>query len=147
VVGLSRIREKHIFGGLPVQTRWERLRCGIAVVDLRSGREAGFFEFTEGCEEIYDVQFLPGIKRPMILNLEKPATRQAISNPDSAFWLRPGNEIRDDAAQTSTLEQQLNCCPNMPNAAGTENNNIDEQNFAKLPVEGMAGPVRTTATK
>jgi hypothetical protein len=112
-----------------VQSRYERLRCGIAVVDLRSGREAGFFEFTEGCEEIYDVQFLPGIKRPMILNLEKPATRQAISNPESAFWLRPGNEIRDDAA-------------------GIENNNnIDEQNFAKPPVEGMAGPVRATATK
>jgi uncharacterized protein (TIGR03032 family) len=129
VVGLSRIREKHIFGGLPVQTRWERLRCGLAVVDLRSGKEAGFFEFTEGCEEIYDVQFLPGQKRPMILNLEKPATRQAISNPDSAFWLRAGNEIRDDAAATEN------------------NNNVIEQNFAKPPVEGMAGPLRATATK
>ncbi|MGD0655198.1 MAG: TIGR03032 family protein [Thermoguttaceae bacterium] len=129
VVGLSRIREKHIFGGLPVQTRWERLRCGLAVVDLRSGQEAGFFEFTEGCEEIYDVQFLPGLKRPMILNLEKPATRQAISNPDSAFWLRPGNEIRDDAAATQN-----------------NNNNIDQQNYAKPPVEGAAGPVTATAT-
>ncbi|MGA2796549.1 MAG: TIGR03032 family protein [Thermoguttaceae bacterium] len=124
VVGLSRIREKHIFGGLPVQTRYERLRCGIAVVDLRSGKEAGFFEFTQGCEEIYDVQFLSGQKRPMILNLDKPATRQAIINPDSAFWLRPGNEIRDDAAATEN------------------NNNIDEQNFAKPAVEGVAGPVR-----
>jgi uncharacterized protein (TIGR03032 family) len=126
VVGLSRIREKHIFGGLPVQTRCERLRCGLAVVDLRSGREAGFFEFTAGCEEIYDVQFLPGLKRPMILNLEKPATRQAISNPDSAFWLRPGKEIRDDAAATE--------------------NNIDERNFAKPSIEGSAGPVTATAT-
>jgi uncharacterized protein (TIGR03032 family) len=129
MVGLSRIREKHIFGGLPVQSRYERLRCGIAVVDLRSGREAGFFEFTQGCEEIYDVQFLPGLKRPMILNLEKPASRQAISNPESAFWLRPGNEIRDNAAVTEN------------------NNNIDEQSFAKPQVEGMAGPVRATATK
>jgi uncharacterized protein (TIGR03032 family) len=100
VIGLSKIREKHIFGGLPVQTRWEQLRCGLAVVDLRNGKEVGFFEFTEGCEEIYDVQFLPGLLRPMILNLEKPAARQAVINPESAFWLRPGNEIRDNAAAT-----------------------------------------------
>jgi uncharacterized protein (TIGR03032 family) len=129
VVGLSRIREKHIFGGLPVQTRCEKLRCGIAVVDLRSGREAGFFEFTQGCEEIYDVQFLPGLRRPMILNLEKPAARQAISNPESAFWLRPGNEIRDDAAATET------------------ENNIDVQNIAGPTVDGLAGPVRASASK
>ncbi len=129
VVGLSRIREKHIFGGLPLQTRCERLRCGLAVVDLRSGREAGFFEFTAGCEEIYDVQFLPGQMRPMILNLEKPASRQAISNPESSFWLRPGNEIRDHAAETKNY------------------NNIDEQNFAEPSAEGMAGPVRAIATK
>jgi uncharacterized protein (TIGR03032 family) len=127
VIGLSRIREKHIFGGLPVQTRWERLRCGLAVVDLRSGTEAGFFEFTEGCEEIYDVQFLPGINRPMILNMEKTATRQAMSNPQSSFWLRPGNEIRDDAAATQ--------------------NNFDQHNVTKPSVEGMSGPVESIATK
>ena len=55
LVGLSKIRERHIFGGLPVQQRCEKLLCGIAVVDVRNGREAGFFEFTAGCEELYDV--------------------------------------------------------------------------------------------
>lgn len=93
LVGLSKIREKHIFGGLPVQQHYDHLRCGVAVVDCRSGREQGFFEYTSGCEEIYDVQFLPGVRRPMILNLEKAAARQAISNPDSSFWLRPSSEI------------------------------------------------------
>ena len=53
------------------------------------------FEFTSGCEELYDVQFLPGVHRPMILNLEKPAVRQAITNPESSFWLRASSEIRD----------------------------------------------------
>jgi uncharacterized protein (TIGR03032 family) len=136
VVGLSRIREKHIFGGLPVQSRWERLRCGLAAVDLRTGREAGFFEFTEGCEEIYDVQFLPGLKRPMILNLEKPAARQAISNPESAFWVRPGNEIRDDAPTDGATAAE--------NKSATENN-VDMHNFAKPPLDGSAGPERATA--
>jgi hypothetical protein len=96
-VGLSKIREKHIFGGLPVQQRCEKLLCGVAVVDLRSGQEVGLFEFTAGCEELYDVAFLPGVHRPMILNLQKPVVRQAITNPDSSYWLRPSSEIRDQS--------------------------------------------------
>jgi len=95
LVGLSRIREKHIFGGLPIQQRYEKLLCGVAVIDLRTGAWIGMFEFTEGCEELYDVRFLPGVRRPMILNLEKPAVRSAITNPDSSFWLRASSEIRE----------------------------------------------------
>ena len=64
LVGLSKIRERHIFGGLPVQQRGEKLRCGVAVVDVRNGRQLGFFEFTGGCEELYDVEFLPGVQPP-----------------------------------------------------------------------------------
>ncbi len=97
LVGLCKIRERHIFGGLPIQQRGEPLLCGVAVVDLRNGREVGFFEFTAGCEELYDVQFLPGVYRPMILNLFRPEVRQAMTNPDSCYWLRPSREIRDVA--------------------------------------------------
>ena len=64
LIGLSKIREKHIFGELPVQQRDAALRCGVAVVDLRTGREAGMFEFTGGCTEIFDVRFLPGSSVP-----------------------------------------------------------------------------------
>jgi hypothetical protein len=78
-----------------VQKQYEKLLCGVAVVDLRVGRSVGMFEFTSGCEELYDIRFLPGVRRPMILNLEKPAVRQAITNPDSSFWLRASSEIRD----------------------------------------------------
>ena len=93
LAGLSKIRERHIFGGLPVQQANEKLLCGVAVVDVRDGRQAGFFEFTAGCEELYDLEFLPGVHRPMILNLEKPAVRQAVTSPDACYWLRPANEI------------------------------------------------------
>jgi uncharacterized protein (TIGR03032 family) len=101
LVGLSKIREKHVFGGLPVQDRYEKLLCGVAVVDVSAGRMVGMFEFTSGCEELYDVQFLPGVRRPMILNLEKPAARQAITNPESSFWLRSGAEIREKGASAA----------------------------------------------
>jgi uncharacterized protein (TIGR03032 family) len=92
-VGLCQVREKHIFGGLPVQQRHAKLLCGVAVIDLRSGAQAGLFEFTAGAQELYDVQFLPGVHRPMIVNLEKEAARQAFTAPDFAYWLRPGNEL------------------------------------------------------
>ncbi|MEN6450030.1 MAG: TIGR03032 family protein [Thermoguttaceae bacterium] len=95
LIGMSKIREKHIFGGLPIQQRQEKLSCGVAVVDLRTGREAGLFEFTAGCEELYDVQFLPGIQRPAISNMERPEARQTVTNPDSSFWFRPSSEIHE----------------------------------------------------
>jgi len=93
LVGLCKIREEHIFGGLPVQERYPTLRCGVAVVDVRTGTLSGMFEFSAGCDEIYDVQFLPGVRRPMILNLGNPAVRQAVTHPESSWWLRPSAEI------------------------------------------------------
>jgi uncharacterized protein (TIGR03032 family) len=101
LVGMCRIREKHIFGGLPIQERCSRLRCGVVVVDLASGAEAGTFEFTSGCEELFDVHFLPGTSRPMILNLDKEAARAAVTNPESSFWLRASNELGDQSPAVS----------------------------------------------
>ena len=92
-VGMCQVREKHIFGGLPVQQRHAKLLCGVAVIDLRDGRHIATFEFTAGAQELYDVQFLPAVYRPMVLNLEREAVRQAFTAPDFAYWLRPGNEL------------------------------------------------------
>ena len=97
---MCQIREKHIFGGLPVQQRHAKLLCGVAVIDLRSGAQVGLFEFTAGTQELYDVQFLPGVHRPMILNLEREAARQAFTAPEFSYWLRPGNEIPLDRGGT-----------------------------------------------
>jgi len=95
LIGLCQIREQHIFGGLPVQERFEQLRCGVAVVDLRSGQQVGLLEFPSGCEELYSVQFLPQVLRPTILNADQPETRQAVTAPNFAYWLRPSAQIAD----------------------------------------------------
>lgn len=65
-VGLSRIRETAVFGGVPIAENRESLKCGLAVVDLRSGRSIASFEFAEGVEEIFDVKLLPGVRCPAI---------------------------------------------------------------------------------
>lgn len=93
VAGMCQIREKHIFGGLPVQQRFEQLLSGVAAIDLQSGRTVGMFEFTAGCTEIYDVQFLPGVRQPSILNRFDDATREAFPAPEFSYWLRPSNMI------------------------------------------------------
>ena len=41
--------------------RRDSLRCGLWVVDLRTGAIAANLEFSPGVDEVFDVQVLPGI--------------------------------------------------------------------------------------
>jgi len=82
------------------------------VVDTRSGRQVGLFEYTMGCEEIYEVQFLPDVYRPTILNLDKPAAYQAITNPDSCFWLRQSSQLEaEPVPYPSTVQPAGSAAP------------------------------------
>ncbi len=92
LIGMSKVRSKHVFAGLPVQQRCPQLLCGAAVIDLRSGKCEGMIEFTDAAEELYDVVFLPGIHKPAILNGEADDARQALTSPDFAYWIRPEPE-------------------------------------------------------
>lgn len=65
-VGLSRIRETAVFGGLPIDARRESLRCGVAVVEIASGRIAAWLFFTTGVEEVFEVRTLPGYLNPVV---------------------------------------------------------------------------------
>jgi uncharacterized protein (TIGR03032 family) len=65
-VGLSKIRETAVFGGVPIAERREELRCGVAVVDLRSARAVAYLEFQSGVDEIFAVEVLPGIRCPAV---------------------------------------------------------------------------------
>ncbi len=65
-VGLSRIRETSVFGGLPIAEKRGDLKCGVGVCDLRTGQQVAAFQFVDGVEEIFDVQFLPTVRCPML---------------------------------------------------------------------------------
>lgn len=103
VVGLCQIREKHIFGGLPVQQKHQRLMSGMAVIDLPTGNIVDTFEFTSGCTEIYDVQYLHQSRSVNILNPSNEPVRQAFTAPSFAYWLRPENLV-DSAQESSPTE-------------------------------------------
>jgi uncharacterized protein (TIGR03032 family) len=86
VVGLSKLRPSGVLAGLPIQNRFPELTCGVAVVDLSDGRTVGMFEFASGCSELYEVQWLPGRRRPMLLNPERLEKVQAFLTPEQG-WL------------------------------------------------------------
>jgi len=65
-VGLSQIRESSTFGDLPVTQRLRERRCGVWMVDLRAGEIAGFLQFKDLVQEIFDVAVLPGVRFPEI---------------------------------------------------------------------------------
>src|SRR5262249_8923364 len=69
-VGLSKIRPTSAMDGVPLADRRERLKCGVAVVDLRSGRGAALLEVQTAVEEIFDVQLLPRLRFPEVIGIQ-----------------------------------------------------------------------------
>ena len=55
IVGLSKIRETSTFGNLPISERQYELKCGFAIVDLRTGALLSQFVFKSGIDEIFDI--------------------------------------------------------------------------------------------
>ena len=63
-IGLSKIRATSTMDGVPLAERRDELKCGVAVVDLTSGRVCAMLEFQTAVEEIFDVQLLGGVRFP-----------------------------------------------------------------------------------
>jgi uncharacterized protein (TIGR03032 family) len=80
-VGLSKPRPT--LEGVPIVADRDQLRCGLWVIDLRTGTIAAHLEFCTGVEEIFDVQVLGGIVCPYVSG---PAADQNTGQP---FWTVP----------------------------------------------------------
>jgi uncharacterized protein (TIGR03032 family) len=61
-VGLSKIRETSTFGGVPIAEDRGRLKCGVGIVNWRTGELVGQFAFTSGVDEIFDISLLGGCR-------------------------------------------------------------------------------------
>lgn len=86
-VGSSKLRRQHTFGDL----RWAGKKdavCGISVIHLPSGAFVGEITYLRSCEEIYDVQVLPEMKRPGVLGVSDDVHLEALSLPDKTFWAK-----------------------------------------------------------
>jgi uncharacterized protein (TIGR03032 family) len=65
-VGLSKIRQTSMFGGVPIAEFKDQLKCGVAVVELATGNVVSLFEFTTVAEEIFEVTVLPKVRAPFV---------------------------------------------------------------------------------
>lgn len=76
-VGMSQIRETSVFGGVPIAEKRDELRCGVAVIDLRTGKSVAYLEFLSGVQEIFDVQIAAGLSNPFLSGPHAAVDRKA----------------------------------------------------------------------
>jgi uncharacterized protein (TIGR03032 family) len=88
-VGMSKIREKREFGGLPIESLKE-LKCGVVAVHVPSGTAEHWIEFQAGCEEIFDVQILRGTTFPAVIGLGKDTLNGVFAIPPRRAFSAPG---------------------------------------------------------
>ena len=84
IVGLSKPRDgDKTFSGLPLDELLKEKdtdpRCGLMVVDLNTGAIVHWLRFEGIVTELYDLQVLPGVKRPMALGFQTEEIAQLIN--------------------------------------------------------------------
>ena len=83
VVGLSQSRGNKTFSGLALDAALTKhgtaARCGLMVIDLRSGDTVHWVRLGGVVQELYDVVLLPGIKRPAAIGFKSDSIRRVIT--------------------------------------------------------------------
>jgi uncharacterized protein (TIGR03032 family) len=86
VVGLSRPRHDKTFSGLALDQELARRqaepRCGLHVIDLRTGDTAHWVRIEGLVSELYDVAVLPGVRRPMAFGFKTDEIHRTIAVGD-----------------------------------------------------------------
>ncbi len=79
IIGVSRPRADRTFEGLALDERLEKdglsPTCMIAIVNLATGDLEHMIEMEGVVQELYDVAFLPGLRRPKLLGFRTPEIR------------------------------------------------------------------------
>ncbi len=83
VIGLSLSRENRTFQGLPLDAALKKqgaeARCGIIVVDTKSGDTVGWVRLEGVVRELYDVAVLPGLRNVAALGFKTDEITRVLS--------------------------------------------------------------------
>lgn len=85
-VGLSKIRETSVFGGVPIAEHRNELRCGVGVIDLTTGKTVAVFQFHSGVTEIFAVEVLQGFSNPLIAGA-------SVERQEREVWIVPAENM------------------------------------------------------
>jgi len=82
VIGLSLPRHDKTFEGLTLEDRLTAAgvsaRCGLLVIDLRSGDAIEWLRLEDPVRELYDVLVLPGVRRPRLVGFKTDEIRTRV---------------------------------------------------------------------
>jgi uncharacterized protein (TIGR03032 family) len=82
LIGTSKPRHNKTFSGLALdenlQARKAEARCGVQVIDLRTGDAVHWLRIEGVVDELYDVITLPGVRSPMALGFKTDEIRRVI---------------------------------------------------------------------
>jgi uncharacterized protein (TIGR03032 family) len=83
VVGLSKLRQNRTFEDLELGENLEKkdaeTRCGLQVIDTRTGDAVHWLRIDGVVEELYDVAVIPGVRRPMALGFVTDEIRRMLT--------------------------------------------------------------------
>jgi len=83
LLGTSKPRHNKTFSGLPLDDalaqRNVEARCGLQVVDLRTGDAVHWIRFEGLVDELYDVITLPGVRNPSLIGFVSDEIRRLIA--------------------------------------------------------------------
>ncbi len=83
IVGTSKARGNKTFSGLALdenlRLRDAEPRCGLLVIDLRTGDIVHWLRIEGVVEELYDVVVLPGVRRPMAVGFKTDEIRRIVT--------------------------------------------------------------------
>jgi uncharacterized protein (TIGR03032 family) len=89
VIGLSRPRHDKTFGGLTLDetlaAKGAEARCGLQIIDLRTGDAVHWVRLEGMVSELYDVVVLPGVVRPMALGFVTDEIQRLLSIGDEGI--------------------------------------------------------------
>jgi uncharacterized protein (TIGR03032 family) len=84
-VGRSRLRKNSsTFKDLPIAE--QATSSGVTVIHLPTGSTVGALQYESSVDEIFDVQILPGMCRPGILNTRDDTYTRALTTPEATYW-------------------------------------------------------------
>jgi uncharacterized protein (TIGR03032 family) len=82
IVGLSKSRENKTFSGLELDGNLKSggvdARCGVQIIDLKSGDVVHWIRVEGVVQELYDVVTLPNVKRPQALGFKTDEIRRVL---------------------------------------------------------------------
>jgi uncharacterized protein (TIGR03032 family) len=82
IVGISKSRENKTFSGLALDTnlksRDSEARCGIQIIDIRTGDTVHWIRIEGVVVELYDVVALPNVVRPQALGFKTDEIRRVL---------------------------------------------------------------------